>query len=99
MKRRILWVLPVALVAAIVTSAVVASSGDTPALTSVPAQVKAAGYSPSSSLSPGLRQAVVAQGSTPLENPHGPIGWYGYINNAPSPDDPTLPQFVPATLA
>jgi hypothetical protein len=99
MKRRILWALPVALVAAIVTSAVVAAGGDTPSLTSVPAQVKAAGYAPSSSLSPGFSQAIVAQGSTPLENPHGTIGWYGYINNAPSPDDPTLPQFVPATLA
>ena len=99
MKRRILWVLPVAVVAAIVTSAVVASGGDAPTLTSVPAQIKAAGYAPSSSLSPGLSQAIVAQGSTPLENPHGTIGWYGYINNAPSPDDPTLPQFVPASLA
>jgi hypothetical protein len=99
MKRRILWVLPVALVAAIVATTVLASASDEPSLTSVPAQIKAGGYAPSTSLSPGLSEALVAQGSTALENPHETIGWYGYINNAPSPDNPALPQMVPATAA
>jgi hypothetical protein len=99
MKRCILWVLPVAVVAAVVTTTVVASGSDEPSLTSAPAQVKAAGYAPSSALSPGLSQAIVAQGSTPLENPAGAIGWYGYINNAPSPGNPALPQMVPASPA
>ena len=73
-----------ALVAAVVTTTVVASGSDEPSLTSAPAQIKAAGFAPASALSPGLSQAIVAQGSTPLENPAGAIGWYGYINNAPA---------------
>ena len=97
MKRRILWVLPVAIAAAIVTTAVVAAGKDDPSLTSVPAQVKAAGYAPANVLSQGLSESIAAQGSTALENPSGPIGWYGYINNAPSPDNPALPQMVPGT--
>ncbi len=32
----------------------------------------------------------------PLENPQGIVGWYGYENDAPSPTDASLPQFVPA---
>src|SRR4030088_946209 len=98
MKRRILWMLPVVVVAAVVTAAVAASS-DAPGLTSVAAQTKAAGYAPASVLSPELRQTLVAQGSTALENPHGTIGWYGYINDAPSPDNPALPQMMPTTAS
>ena len=91
--------LPVAIAAAIVTTAVVAAGKDDPSLTSVPAQVKAAGYAPANVLSQGLSESIAAQGSTALENPSGPIGWYGYINNAPSPDNPALPQMVPGTTA
>jgi hypothetical protein len=98
-KRRILWVLPVAVAAAVVTTTVVAAGKDDPSLTSVAAQVKAAGYSPTSVLSSGLNESVVAQGATPVENPQGAFGWYGYINDAPSPDNAALPQMVPATLA
>ncbi|HZQ66529.1 MAG TPA: hypothetical protein VFA66_15035 [Gaiellaceae bacterium] len=66
-------------------------------VTGVPgANVKAAGYAPASVLSRQLRQAPVAAGAMALENPHGIIGWYGYENDAASPDDPSLPQMVPA---
>ncbi|HEX7526822.1 MAG TPA: hypothetical protein VF327_10975 [Gaiellaceae bacterium] len=96
MKRRILWMLP-ALAGAATLTAIGLANGGNDAYTSVPANVKAAGYAPSSLLSPELRQSLVAQGSTALENPQGTIGWYGYINDAPSPDNPALPQMVPAT--
>jgi hypothetical protein len=33
----------------------------------------------------------------PLENPEGIIGWYGYENDAPSPDNAALPQMAPGT--
>ena len=63
--------------------------------TNVPtADVKAAGYAPASVLSPELRQEMVAQGSMRLDGAQDPVGWYGYINDAPSPDDPSLPQMV-----
>jgi hypothetical protein len=35
-----------------------------------------------------------AQGSNALENPQGITGWYGYQNDAPSPDNPNRPQMV-----
>jgi hypothetical protein len=47
-----------------------ASQSDGPALTNVPtANTKSDGYSPASRLSRELRQVVVAQGSTRLDNP------------------------------
>jgi len=83
--------------AAIFAATVGASLNDISDLTGVPsANPKAAGYAPSSQLSPELRQTLVAQGSMPLENPSGIVGWYGYENTAPSPDNPALAQFVPA---
>jgi hypothetical protein len=97
-KRRILWLLPVVVVAAVVAAAV-AASPDGAGLTSVPAQTKATGFAPASVLSPELRQTLLAQGSTALENPHGTIGWYGYVNDAPSPDNPALPQMVPTAAS
>jgi hypothetical protein len=96
MKRRILWMLPALAGAATLTTIGLADGGNG-AYTNVAANIKAAGYAPSSLISPELRQTIAAQGSTPLENPQGPIGWYGYINDAPSPDNPALPQMVPAT--
>src|SRR5215813_1567000 len=94
MNRRILG-----LVAGTIAFAALADpSGQS--LTSVPAaNPKAAGYAPAHQLSPELRQVVVAQGSLPLENPDGIIGWYGYENDAPSADNANLPQMVPASLA
>jgi hypothetical protein len=87
-----------ALAGAAVFAAMGAASGpDGPTLTTVPSALpKAAAYAPASQLSPELRQTMVAQGSMPLENPQGIIGWYGYENDAPSADNPALPQMVPA---
>jgi hypothetical protein len=97
MRRRILWMLPVAVAAA--TTAVVAfAGGGGVTYTNVPAaNVKAAGFAPADVLSPELGQVMVAQGSMALDGAQGAVGWYGYINDAPSPDDATLPQMVPAT--
>jgi hypothetical protein len=73
-----------------------AGGGSGVSLTNVPSpEPKAGGYAPASILRE-LRQTAVAQGSLSLENPSGIIGWYGYENDAPSPDDPSLPQMVPA---
>src|SRR5882672_47072 len=92
MNRRIL------LVAGTIAFAAIADSR--PSLTSVPAaNPKAAGYAPAHQLSKELRQVVVAHGTMPLENPDGITGWYGYQNDAPSPDNAALPQIVPGTRA
>jgi hypothetical protein len=83
-------------IAAIALAAGADSPWSRPALTTVPlANKKAAGYAPASVLSRELRARAVAQGSIALENPQGIIGWYGYENDTPSPDDATLPQMVP----
>src|SRR5215475_8921325 len=59
-----------------------AAPADGPALTNVPtANTKSDGYSPASKLSPELRQLVVAQGSTKLENPSALTSYYGYDND------------------
>src|SRR5690242_13012324 len=69
-------------------------------LTNVPsANPKAAGHAPAHRLSPELRQVIAAEGSTLLENPDGIVGWYGYENDAPSPDNAALAQMVPGTRA
>ncbi len=97
MRRKV--ILGAVLVAgvAIFAATVGASLNDISDLTNVPsAAPKAAGYAPVSQLSPELRQVVVAQGSMALENPQGIVGWYGYENDAPSPDNSALAQFVPA---
>jgi hypothetical protein len=52
---------------------------------------KASGYAPVSRLSVELRQSVLAQGSTMLENPQGIIAHYGYENDVTSADNPSLP--------
>jgi len=96
MNRRILG-----LVVGTAAFAAIADNGSSgPSLTNVPsANPKAAGYAPAHQLSRELRQIVAAQGSLPLENPDGIIGWYGYENDAPSPDNAALPQMVPGTRA
>ena len=94
MRRRILWMLPVVVVAA-AGAAVALAGGGSVSYTDVPtADVKATGYAPADVLSPELGQTMVAQGSMRLDGAQDPVGWYGYINDAPSPDDPTLPQMV-----
>jgi hypothetical protein len=71
-----------------------------PTLTGVPnANTKSPGYAPASMLSPELRQAAVAQGSTRLENPSTLTSYYGYDNDVlnsagqpqmlPTPSSPT----------
>ena len=88
MRGKVILGAVVAAGAAIFAATVGASLFDVSDLTTVPsANPKAAGYAPASQLSPELRQTLVAQGSTPLENPQGIVGWYGYENDAPSPDD------------
>lgn len=53
-------------------------------LVSVPrAQKKMAGTAQPNVLSPGLAEVVVAQGSTPLENPTTLLERYGYVANGP----------------
>ena len=99
MRRRILWLVPVAIAAASAAVAVAVANDGGQSYTNVPAaNPKAAGYAPSSVLSPELRQVMVAQGSMALDGAQGAVGWYGYINDAPSPDNPALPQMVPASL-
>ncbi|HEY2740880.1 MAG TPA: hypothetical protein VGI69_01715 [Gaiellaceae bacterium] len=93
MRRRILWMLPVVVAAA--GTAVALAGGGSVSYTNVPtAAVKATGYAPADVLSPELGQTMVAQGSMRLDGAQDPVGWYGYINDAPSPDDPTLPQMI-----
>jgi hypothetical protein len=56
----------------------VASPPDSPQLTGVPsANTKSDGYAPASVLSPQLRQVVIAQSSTALENPSALTSYYG----------------------
>ena len=80
-----------------------ASPPDSPSLTGVPsANTKSDGYAPASVLSPELRQLVVAQGSTKLENPSSLTSYYGYDNDVvnsagepqmlPTPTTPTEAQ-------
>jgi Bacterial protein of unknown function (DUF839) len=95
MNRRILWVLLVAVAAAIVTTAVGASPPDGPSLTDVPnANVKATGYAPPNVLSAQLEEVAVAQGATKVENPSAAISYYGYDNDLL--DESGQPVMVPA---
>jgi hypothetical protein len=93
--------LPAAAVALAAGGAVFAATGAadssfSPDFAGVPAaNQKAAGYAPASVLTQELQQLTVAHGSTPLENPDGIVGWYGYQNDVPSADNPALPQMVP----
>jgi hypothetical protein len=69
---------------------------DNPQLSDVAApNLKADGYAPAPKLSKELQQVVWAQGGTRLENPSGIITDYGYENDVPSVEDPTLPQMIP----
>jgi hypothetical protein len=72
----------------------VASSPDSPSLTNVPsANPRPDGYAPASVLSPELRQVVVAQGATKLENPSSLTSYYGYDNDVVNTAGE--PQMVP----
>jgi secreted PhoX family phosphatase len=81
MNRRIFWMLPVAS-AAVLAATGAASPISGPSLTNIPnANTKSNGFAPSSMLSPELRQTIVAQGATKVENPSTAISYYGYDNN------------------
>src|SRR6266478_2919337 len=96
MNRRISWTFIAAGLVATVTAAVAQSRSSGPSITHLQdPNTKAVGYAPASRLSTELRQTMVAQGSMALENPLGIIGWYGYENDTPSPDNPAVPQMVP----
>jgi uncharacterized protein DUF839 len=98
MTKRILWMLPAALVAASVTAVSLAGPPNGPTLTNVPnANTKAVGYAPANATSAELVDVARATGSTPLENPSGIVRFYGYENDVTSADDPLLPQMVPTT--
>ena len=59
-------------------------SASIPSFTSVaPPNAKAVGVAVPNGLSPELKESVVVQGSTPLENPSGTFGYYGYLANGP----------------
>jgi hypothetical protein len=79
--------------------AVAVSAGASPvsisALTNVPsANTRSPGFAPASVLSPELSQVVLAQGSTPLENPSALTSYYGYDNDVLNAAG--QPQMVPA---
>jgi hypothetical protein len=97
-KRRLLGGAALAATAATAAFAAIgwADSAQGPSLTAVQtADERAAGYAPAPRLSPELQQIVWAQGSTKLENPSGITSFYGYQNDVPSADNPSLPQMVP----
>jgi len=94
MRRRILWVLLAAVIGGAGAAVALGGPGDVSYTNVASANVKAAGYSPPDVLSPELRQTMVAQGSMRLDGAQDPVGWYGYINDAPSPDNAALPQMV-----
>jgi hypothetical protein len=71
-----------ALAAGIVFAAAGSAAPGAPQLTNVPTpNTKSDGYAPASKLSPELRQVVVAQGSTRLENTSALTSYYGYDND------------------
>jgi hypothetical protein len=95
MRKRILWMLPVA-VAAGAAAVAAADPPSSPALTPVPAaNARSDGAAPASELSPELTQVSVAQGSTRLENALGGVSFYGYdsdkVNAAGTPIMVPLP--------
>jgi hypothetical protein len=79
---------------AIFVAAGSASPPSSPTLTGVPnANTRSPGYAPASKLSPELRQVVVAQGSTRLENSSALTSYYGYDND--TLNGAGQPQMVP----
>jgi hypothetical protein len=97
MRKRILWMLPVA-VAAGAAAVAAADPPGSPTLTPVPtANTRSAGYAPASKLSPELTQVIVAQGSTRTENVLGGINFYGYDSDKTNTaGDPIM---IPSTTA
>jgi hypothetical protein len=85
---------------AVLTGAIFVAAGSAapgnPSLTNVPtANTKSDGFAPASKLSPELRQVVVAQGSTKLENTSALTSYYGYDND--TVNSAGEPVMVPTT--
>src|SRR3954451_14977444 len=94
--KRVLWAVPLAMVAAGAATFASAQPPDAPSLTGVPsANTRSPGFAPATVLSPELSQTVVAQGATKLENPTAQIAYYGYdsdqVNAAGEPIMVPLP--------
>jgi hypothetical protein len=60
--------------------------------TSISANPDARGIAVPNAVSPQLFQYATAQGSAPLENPDGVVGYYGYNANGTLVPDPTVVQ-------
>src|SRR5262249_19690913 len=86
-----------AAVLAVATAMIATALATTPgslSLTGVPsANTRSPGYAPASKLSPELKQLVVAQGSTALENTSALTSYYGYDNDVLNAAG--QPQMVP----
>ena len=99
MRRRKRTAALTGLAAACAVAIVVVSSGsawsfDGPQFTNVAtANTKSTGYAPASKLSVELRQVVVAQGSTKMENSSALTSYYGYDNDVLN--SAGQPQMVP----
>jgi hypothetical protein len=89
-KTKVGAVLALLLAGGVVAAIATAGPGDLN-LTGVPtANTRSPGYAPASVLSPELRQVVVAQGSTKVENPSAAVSYYGYDNDTLGPDGQPL---------
>ncbi|HEY6653835.1 MAG TPA: hypothetical protein VI028_06880, partial [Solirubrobacterales bacterium] len=95
-KRLISLIVGGAVLTGAVFVAVGSAASGNPSLTNVPtANTKSDGFAPASKLSLELRQVVVAQGSTKLENTSALTSYYGYDNDTVnSADEPVM---VPTT--
>jgi hypothetical protein len=91
-KQAIALVVASALAAGVVFAAAGSAAPGAPKLTNVPTpNTKSDGYAPASKLSPELKQTVVAQGSTRLENSSALTSYYGYDNdNLNSAGEPVM---------
>src|SRR3954463_2559349 len=94
--KRVLWAVPLAIVAAGAATFASAQPPSAPVLTGLSAaNTKSPGFAPPTRLSPELTQTVVAQGATELENPTAQIAYYGYdsdqVNAAGEPIMVPLP--------
>ena len=95
-KRLISVVVGGAVLTGAIFVAVGSAAPGNPSLTNVPtANTKSDGFAPASKLSPELRQVVVAQGSTKLENTSALTSYYGYDND--TVNSAGEPVMVPTT--
>ncbi|HEY6637795.1 MAG TPA: hypothetical protein VIZ61_08955 [Solirubrobacterales bacterium] len=95
-KQAIALAVAGALAAGVVFAAAGSAASGAPRLTNVPtANTKSDGFAPASKLSPELKQIVVAQGATRLENTSAITSYYGYDND--TVNSAGEPVMVPTT--